>query len=82
MLTIRIIKVTDGRSYTAVSGANGTLVFQFDDDTGDDRRVPILQLGPRLRRGLMLEHVSGEEGLLEGFEDRQGRGPNAFPPEL
>ena len=57
MLTIWIAKLTDGRNYTTLSGASGIMAFQFDKDTGDDKRVLVVELGPWLRGEIMLEQL-------------------------
>ena len=64
MLTIRITRITDGGNYTTLNGANGSMVFRFDEDTGDDRRVLFVELGPWRGGEIMLDRLSSEEGFL------------------
>ena len=58
MLAIRIVKLPDGATYTVLSGASGTVLFQFDKDTGDDSEVLAVELGDWDRDEIMLEHMT------------------------
>ena len=58
MLIIRIAKLADGRNYTTLIGAKGTMVFQFDKDTGDDKRASVVEFRPWPGGGIRLEQLT------------------------
>ena len=64
MLTIRIARIADGSNYTTLNGANGSMVFRFDEDTGDDRRVLCPEFEPWCGGEIMLDRLSSEEAFL------------------
>jgi hypothetical protein len=58
MLAIRIVNLPNGTNYTALSGASGAMLFQFDKETGDDSKALAVDLGDWDRDDIMLEHMT------------------------
>lgn len=58
VLIIRIAKLADGRTYTTLTGASGTMVFRFDEDTGDDKRASVVEFRPWPGGEITLEQLT------------------------